>query len=102
MKQPLNQVATVWTATPNGFGGYTYSAPIPVMCRWEERSELLPGSSEMAKAVVYLDTEVSPEDYIILGASTSSTPHTAGASRIRVFKKVPDLRNLETLKKVWL
>lgn len=99
---PLKQAATLWGATPDGYGGYTFGAPTAVLCRWEERSELLPNSTEMAKAVVYVDQDISVEDYLVLGTTTEVSPLVAGASRVREFKKVPDLRNLQALRKVWL
>lgn len=102
MRLSLNQAATHWIATPNGFGGYDFGTPTVIKCRWEEKAELIPGSIEMSHAVVYVDRDMSPEDYLILGESTSITPSTDHANRIKSFKKVPDLRNLESLKKVWL
>lgn len=102
MLNRLIQIATLWTATPNGFGGHIFSLPIHIKCRWEERTELVPNSTEMAKSVVYIDHDASPEDYILLGSSDVVNPLSVGASRVLTFRKVPDLRNLETLRKVWL
>lgn len=98
----LKQDATIWTVVPDGFGGFTYGSPTPVKCRWEEKSELIPGSTELSRAVVYLSQDISPEDYVIQGISAVANPTTIGASRIIHFQKVPDLRNLNVLRKVWL
>lgn len=102
MRLPLNQIATLWTATSDGFGGFSFGAPTEIKCRWEEKSEQLPGSTELSRAVIYVDQDMSVEDHLLLGASTSTTPSDIGAQRIRAFKKIPDLRSLETLRKVWL
>ena len=99
----LKQVATVWGATPNGFGGYAFAAPITMKCRWEDKMELIPGSTELSRAVVFVESNISPEDYIFLGDATNQIdPIAAGGSRVIRFGKVPDLRTLHTLRKVWL
>lgn len=97
---PLNQTATIWTATPNGFGGYTFAAPVTTPARWEDRSELIPETSEVSRGVVFLGVDVSPEDYLYQGTSAALTP-PGDAIRVRGFKKTPDLRNLRALRKVW-
>ncbi len=102
MRLALNQDATVWSATPDGFGGYSFGAPTAIKCRWEEKAELIPGSTEASKAVVFLPSDISVEDYIFLGTTVSTTPTTIGAHRVQAFKKVPDLRSLEVVRKAWL
>lgn len=102
MLSNLKQDATLWTAAPDGYGGYTYGSPTAIKCRWEDRTELIPGSVEMSKAVAFVSIDLSPEDYILLGTSVASNPTTVGASRVRSFNKIPDLRNLNVLRKVWL
>lgn len=100
----FGQTATLWRTTPDGFGGYSFAYPELINCRWEDRTELIPGSStESSSAVVYPEVEVSPEDYLFLGSSVSLNPTTvAGARRIRAFNKIPNLRNLKTVYKCWL
>lgn len=101
---PLKQTATIWRATPDGFGGYTYAAPAIFSCRWEEKIELLPGSStEVSKAVVYSQTAMSPEDRVYLGTSYASDPSSVqGVHAIKMYQKIPDLRNLQAIHKSWL
>lgn len=98
------QVATLWRTVPDGFGGYVFSYPELVNCRWEDRSELIPGSStEASSAVVYPEVEISPEDYLFLGSTAEVNPALiAGACRVRAFSKIPNLRNLKTIFKCWL
>ena len=99
----LRQDATIWVSTPNGFGGYSFGAPTVIKCRWEDKQELIPGSAtELSRAIVYVSQDVGVDDYILLGISASSDPVSLGAQQVINFQKMPDLRNLSTLKKVWL
>lgn len=100
----FGQTATLWRTTPDGFGGYSFAYPELVNCRWEERAELIPGSStEASSAVVYPEVEVSTEDYLFLGSSNLLDPTTLlGARRVRASSRIPNLRNLKTVHKCWL
>lgn len=99
----LKQVATWWSSTPDGLGGYSFGTPVAINCRWEDNSLLLPNSStEASRAVAYLDRDVSIEDYIILGTSVATNPTVIGALQVKAIKKVPDLRSMDSLRKVWL
>lgn len=99
----LLQTATLWRTTPSSDGGYSFSAPETVSCKWHEGAQLMPGSTTItAKAVVYLDTDVSPEDYILLGEHSSLDPTLLDAPRVAFFQKVPDMRNLDVMRKAWL
>lgn len=103
VERHLTQTATRWQTTPDGFGGFSFSPPQQIKCRWEQRSELLPGSTvEVSKAIVYVDRDVYPEDYLILGSSAAANPISLGALKVKEFSKIPDLRNLETVRKCWL
>ncbi len=93
----LRQVATYWaTGAPDGFGGLSLSAPVPIKCRWEDRTELIrsPNSGEITTtARVYVDQDVDIEGYLFLGSSVVTDPTTvAGAREIRDFKRLPDIR----------
>lgn len=98
------QTATLWRVTPDGFGGYTFAAPVTFSCRWEDRFELLPGSStETSRAIIYSQTDMTPEDRVYLGTSALSDPSSlAGVQTVKAFQKIPDLRNLKALHKSWL
>lgn len=99
----LLQTATLWRSTPSSDGGYAFSAPEIIPCKWHEGAQLMPGSTTVAaKAVVYLDTDVTPEDYILLGEHSSLDPTLLGAPRVAIFQKVPDMRNLDVMRKAWL
>lgn len=98
------QTATLWRTTPDGYGGYSFAYPTLINCRWEDRSELLPGSdTEISRAVVYPEVAVSPEDYLFLGSSDALTPvGLSGVYRVKSFSRIPNLRNLSTILKCWL
>ena len=99
-----NQTATLWRATPDGFGGFTFTAPIALQVRWVDKVELIPGSASiLSKAVVYVPVDVSLEDFLFLGESDALTPvGVAGAYKVVMFSKIPDLRNLNANRKAWL
>ena len=100
------QTITYWTSTPNGFGGYSYSVPALTTGRWENRADLFrdkTGVEVTSKSVVYLDIELTSEDYIFLGTSVVVDPTlVTGAMQIKGFDSIPDLRNLSTVYKAYL
>lgn len=99
----LPHKATLWRSAPDGFGGYVFSAPIIIDCRWVQKIELIPGSgTELSSGVVYTSVDVSVEDYLFLGESSASTPTNLSASRVRMFSKIPSLRDLTATRKCWV
>lgn len=95
--------ATLWRTVPDGFGGYIFSAPEHINCRWVQKQELIPGSgTELSAGVVYTEVDVTVEDYLLLGTSNALSPAGLGASRVRMFGKIPDLRNLGATRKSWI
>lgn len=95
----LRQKVTYWVSTPNGFGGYTFAAPLVANGRWEDKATLFrnpAGEEQTSSAVVYLDTVLKVDDYVFLGQSNASSPvGLAGTYQVRQFNKTPDLRNHE-------
>lgn len=106
MIRNYTQTITYWTSTPNGFGGYTYTGPLTTTGRWEHKTVLFrdkTGVEVTSSSIVYLDVELTPEDYIFLGTSSASDPTlVTGAIQIRGFDSIPDLRNLSTIHKAYL
>ena len=99
----LPHKATLWRTVPDGFGGYVFASPEIIDCRWVQKIELIPGSgTELSAGIVYTDTDVTVEDYLLLGESTSLTPSGLGASRVRMFSKIPSLRDLTATRKSWI
>lgn len=105
----LREDVTHWPVTSSdGYGGFLYDTPILLKGRWEDKNELFltPDNEEvMSSAVVYLNTDVDPGDYLAQGDHATvpiANPTTVSAKRIRNYGKSTDLRALVALRKVWL
>jgi len=102
----LREDITLWVASPDEFGGFTFSAPQALMGRWEERAELYidsKGQEAVSKAVVFLSADVTVGDFLYHGESVAADPmQLAGAQQIKQFAKVPDLRNLKNTRMAYL
>lgn len=102
----LLQTATVWPTTPSGYGGYNFGTPFTVKCRWEDRAERYfgkpTGKEEVSRAVIFVNQDLSIDDWIAEGDHTSSSDPSIvpGAYPIRDFSKIPDLRSLTNTRKV--
>ena len=98
MTKKFFQDVTHWIAAPSGFGGDTFSTPVTIEGRWEERAELFrtpEGEESVSNAIAYLASDVSLGDYLFLGISIVADPTTlAETFQVRQFHKTPDLRRL--------
>jgi hypothetical protein len=103
----LLQTATYW-ASPiaDGYGGYTFTTPVTIDCRWLLKQELFidaKGKEKVSAAVVLLGQDVSLGGYLYLGTSTESNPKDVDSSfEIRGFAKIPDIKGTSFLRKAWL
>jgi len=92
----LKQTITHWTWTQDGFGGATFSAPVGILGRWENKAISFRderGDEVTSDAIAYLASDISVGDYLVEGVSTTADPSTvAGARRIRQFHKTPNIR----------
>lgn len=97
---------THWPTEPNGFGGFTYGAPVTYNARWEDKREkyLNKGGEEViSRAVVYMSEDLDIDDYIALGDhSAVDDPTTVDSFLIGGIGSSPDLRGLNYLRKVFL
>ncbi len=103
----LVQTITYWAVgVPDGFGGETFTAPVSLKGRWEDRSDLfidVSGNESHSEAVVYVDTDVEIGGYLLNDSSTASDPTViSGAREIRSFRKIPSLNAKIFERKVWL
>ncbi len=103
----LEQKVTKWTVSTDGFGGFTYGAPITFDCRWEDRETTFrddEGNEQVSNVIVYLEKDVAIGDYIAEGEydATVTDPTTVGGKRVRQFNKIPNLRNTEMQRKAFL
>jgi len=92
----LRQTATYWQVT--GYDGYNepvFAAPVQIRCRWEYRVEKVQnddGQEVVSKARVFLDREVSTDDFIALGTFADADPRRVfGAWRVLTFRSIPSL-----------
>jgi hypothetical protein len=99
---------TIWTAgVPDGFGGRSIGVRAVGKCRWEDRNETFINvqnqQEEISRAVVFLDRDVQPGDWIYHGVSAAADPATVPtAYQVRRFDKVPNRRNLLAVRKVFI
>jgi hypothetical protein len=105
----LPHTVTWWRVTgPNGFGGDSVDSPVLIEGRWEERQETFYGAIDrrelVSKAVVYVDRDMSVGDYLCLENKADQTDPTvvSGAMKIQRFDKMPDLRNLDAVRRAVL
>ena len=106
ISRALTQDVTHWVATPDGYGGFTFSPPTVLKGRWEDKAVLFrnPQGVELtSRSVVYLDADVAVEDYLFEGSSTATDPTTLATARpVEQFHKTPDLRHVEYERKAFL
>jgi hypothetical protein len=102
----LYQIATHWVAISDGYGGFTFTTPQILQCRWEDRNETVraPNGEEVtAKSVVILKNDISIGDYLYLGESEELDPTTLlGAQRVMMFNRITDLRNINVSRVAYL
>ncbi|KKK58040.1 hypothetical protein LCGC14_3048410 [marine sediment metagenome] len=103
----LNQVVTHWGTTPDGFGGFAFTAPAALNGRWQKKREVIDrfgaGQEYVSTAQVFIDVDIIEGDYLFEGVSTDTDPTLLdGARRIEKFEKLPDLRNLDHQRKAYL
>ena len=100
------QQITYWAATPDGFGGNTFSDPQVIKGRWEDSVEETvdsAGNKIISRAIVYLATDIEVGGYLFLGNSTANDPTLiANTFPARRFDKIPDVRSASYLRKAVL
>ena len=93
----LKSTVTYWTpGVRDVFGAITFSKST-IKGRWEERAEQLidrTGQEVVSRAVVYVDTDVTLDGYLLEGSSTAADPTTlaSDAYQVRGWRKIPDLK----------
>lgn len=103
----LVHTLTYWEVSTDGFGGYTFSAPVTYACRWEDKNVLFQnehGEEVVSNAVVTLQPEMVTGNYVAQGDHTGVADPTTleDAYRIKQRNRVTDLRNNQALTKVFL
>jgi hypothetical protein len=107
----LKQDVTHWPVTgTDGYGGFTFGAPVLLKGRWEDKQELFinqDSETVLSQAIAYFNTDLESGDYLALGDFAEIDvpildPSALDAFRIRNYSKVTDLGALVALRKVWL
>jgi hypothetical protein len=102
MRPVLREKVTYWApGTENQFGGRSYSMPVIIDARWEDKMENIvspTGEQLVARSKVYAEQEMHPSGYVYRGEVSIINPTTVlGAEEIRVVGSSPDLQNLSRL-----
>lgn len=106
----LNQSAIYWAkSTQDGYGDYSYSAPVQILCKWEDKTEIVKnskGEEVVSNSIVYVDREINFEDFLELGTLEVSTPASPEDSQnaYPVIRKdsITSINNTETVLNVRL
>ncbi len=104
----LREDITHWPLTgTDGYGGFTYGAPVKLKGRWEDKTVLFLNDDNeevVSAAIVYLENDIVSGDYLGQGDFTATADPTtiAGPRRIRQRQKTTDLRNLLAIRKAFL
>lgn len=95
-----NQICTYWGApVQDGYGGWTFSDPVLLKCRWEASTEKFmnqQGQEQVSRAIVWTYDELDVGGYLIEGDATATEDPTAldDALVIARVDEIPDLRGL--------
>ncbi len=102
----LNSKITIWTTTVSAYDGFTFGSPVLANARWQDANVVFrtaEGEEETSAAIIYTDVDIPIGDYIADGSFLGVTdPTTINAYRVRQFNKSTDLRNVLTVRKVFV
>ena len=99
------QTAVYWgNPTPDGYGGYTFDAPVEIPCRWEIKRKLIrnikrgkPGGIIISKARVLVTQVLKEGGYLYLGNLVDITglepDDVLEAYRIKRFDKISMIKS---------
>lgn len=102
------QQATYWGApVQNGFGGYSFSAPVLLACRWEDSTEEFisnTGAQRVSSAIVWTFDLLEDGGYLCKGDHTAVDDPTTldNAYPIQRSDEIPDLRGLNYERRAYL
>lgn len=104
----LTQEVTYWaqTTTLDTFGKRTYLAPVVLLGRWEDKSELITtrsGKEIVSRSNVFLGQDVKNEDYLFEGVSTEADPtDVVDAFAVKDFRRIPNVAGTEFERRAFL
>ncbi len=101
IQRMLIHKAVYWQRTgPDGHGGSEYADPIEIDCRWDEIKELIQaenGREITSNAQVLVNQDMSENDMLYFGelseldSDQEDDPDSAGAYRIKSFRKIASI-----------
>ena len=94
----LREDITYWEiAGVDNFGDPSFSAPVTLKAKWEDRTELFidaDGRETRSRSVVYVDTDLVIGGYLFRGTSSASDPLTVNNTfLIKDYRKISDFEN---------
>lgn len=101
------QSITYWgSPVADGSGGMSFSAPVALDARWEEKVEQRHDEFDeeyISHARVYVQTNLNVGGYLLLGTSVASDPTVVtGAYKIREFLSTPNLPATKSERRAFL
>lgn len=99
----MPDVVTYWapSAGTDAYGKRTFSAPVQLSCRWEDKIEQIRskmGTEYVAKSRIFLSQPVDLDGFVYYGTSTQASPYDqTNAWEIQQVGRSPDLRGLKSL-----
>jgi len=115
IKKVCVQTAVYWgNPVPDGFGNYTYDAPVDIACRWEDKIAVINdafGAEQVCDASVLITQDVDLHGWVCLNktAGSLSTTEAAdpkwveGVREIIGFEKIPLFRSsTKFVRKIYL
>jgi len=99
--------------TPTKFGSFTYTAPVDLKGRWEDRQVVFmdkEGKELTSKSIIYLGQDIDLGGFLYLGtlasiASAIDETHPKnvdGAEEIRGYTKIPNIRGTDFERKAFI
>lgn len=107
----LKQTAVYWSSpVADGYGGYTFSQPVEISVRWEDKQEKyisLKGEEKISRSIVYSEQDFDVGGYLMLGVmddldSEYDPQKQENALLIQAISKVPSIKSDKYLRSAWL
>lgn len=103
----LTTICTLWERkNPDGYGGWTWTAPVLIKSRWEYKMELVvtfTGEQRMSATKVFVNRDIKPGSYLYQGISTKAKPtDQPDAWQVLTFRKIPNINGTIFEQVVWL
>lgn len=98
LSRNYDEAITYWGApVPDGEGGETFSAPVPLLGRWEDRNDefnTATGETLISRSTVFVNQDLQIGGYLYRGTSVAASPTSVlEAQEIKAFIKVPSVRH---------